>query len=164
MVDPVQIAAFGTLISLATLALTLYFRWRDSQSRMKIECRLGIPPRAWLIEGNFSPTPQEPVAAFRVENVGRRTVSLSDAYISLANGGEMHPFSGGNPPMPSQLQPGFPRVFHQSLQGISRELVNRGCTGTAYVELVVRDGTGKLHRHAFEIPDVEARAEGREPE
>lgn len=67
---------------------------------MKIDYRIGIPDRAWLIEGGFSPAPQEPVVAFRVENIGRYGVSLSDAYVTVLNGGAIHPFPGGNPSMP----------------------------------------------------------------
>ena len=46
MVDPVWIAAFGTLISAVTLSLAIYFRWRDSQSRMEIDYYVGIVRRA----------------------------------------------------------------------------------------------------------------------
>jgi len=163
VVDPVWIAAFGTLISATTLILTLYFRRRDRQSRMKIEYYLGDdPPRAWAIEARFArPSPPYPMVMFRVENTGARNESLSEAYITLRDGREIHPFTAGNPPRPTPLQPGFPLVFYVELQGLSRELVNRGCTGTARVDLIIELGNRDLHSRRIEIPDVEARANGR---
>jgi hypothetical protein len=165
VVDPVKIAAFGTLISAVTLFLAIYFRWRDGQSRLKIAFYLGAdPPRAWANEARLTRTSTpHPVAMFRVENVGARDEFLSDAYITLRDGREVHPFSAGNPPRPTPLRPGFPLLFYVESQGLSRELVNRGCKGTARVKLVIRLGRGKPHEKRIEIPDVEARAEGREP-
>ena len=97
---------------------------------------------------------------FKVENMGAREEALSGAHIAVPGGRDVHPFSGGNPPMPSPLKPGFPRYFSQSLQGVSRALVNEGCTGTARVDLVIRPGTGKVHTKRIEIPEVEVRARG----
>ena len=165
MVNPVWIAAFGTLISATTLILTLYFRWRDRQSRMKIDYYLGEdPPRAWAIRAGIvrTSTPH-PVAMFRVDNTGAREESLLDANITLRDGREVHPFTAGNPPRPTFLHPGYPLVFYVELRGLSRELVNRGCTGTALFDLVLELGNGDLHLECIEIPDVEARAERRQP-
>ena len=161
VIDPVWIAAFGTLVSVVTLALNLYFRRRDNQSRLKIEYYLGDePPREWMEEaGRPITSSQQPVVMFRVENVGFRDESLSGAHLAVPGGGVVRPFSGGNPPMPSPLRPGFPRYFDQSLQGVSHALVNAGCTGTARVHLVVRLGRGKPHKKRIEIPEVEAKAQ-----
>jgi hypothetical protein len=74
-IDSVNIAAFGTLISVATLVLTLYFRRRDSQTHMKIDYQVGALDNAWLIEAG-GVTPEKPVAAFRVQNAGKHTVLL----------------------------------------------------------------------------------------
>ena len=164
MIDPVWIAAFGTLISATTLILTLYFRRRDRQSRTKIDYYLGEePPRAWTIRAGLRLPSPHPVAMFRVENTGAREEYMLDAYITLRDGREVHPFTAGNPPRPTFLQPGVPLVFYVEMQGLSRELVNQGCTGTARFDLVIELGNGDLHTERIEIPDVEARAEGREP-
>jgi hypothetical protein len=165
VVDPVRIAAFGTFISATTLILTLGLRWWDSRSRIKIECRLGndVPRVWWQVSGTVGGSDHETLLWVWVENRGTRTESLSDAYLAVPGAEDLRPFSGGQPTMPSSLEPGFPRVFNQTLQGVSRELVNRGCTGTARVELVIQLGRGKLHKKRIEIPDVEARAQGREP-
>ena len=165
MVDPVWIAAFGTLISATTLFLTLYFRRRDRQSRIKIDYYLGdAPPRDWMAAANIArKTPPDTLVMFSVLNVGTRTESLHAAYIAVPGADDLHPFSAGNPPRPSPLEPGFPCMFGQTLEGVSRQLVNRGCTGTARVDLVIQLGRGDLHKKRIEIPDVEARAEGREP-
>jgi hypothetical protein len=165
VVNPVWIAAFGTLISATTLVLTLYFRRRDSQSHVKIDYYVGNdPPHDWRTAANMPRmTPAYPVAMFWVLNEGARVESLQAAYIAVPGANDLHPFSAGNPPRPSPLQPGFPCVFGQTLEGFSRELVNRGCTGTARVDLVIQLGRGDLHKKRIEIPDVEARAEGREP-
>jgi hypothetical protein len=72
----------------------------------------------------------------------------------------VRPFSASNPSIPNQLPPGFPMVFHVELEGLSRVLVDEGCRGTARVNLVVRDGTGRLHKKRVEIPRVEDMAEG----
>ena len=100
MVDPVKIVPFGTLISAVTLILTLYFRWRDRQSCMKIDYSLGdTPPRAWVRRAGLARTSTpHPVAMFRVENIGAREESLLDAYITLRDGREVHPFPAGNLP------------------------------------------------------------------
>lgn len=152
------VAGVGVVIGGITLGVILY----DRSPRLKIDHHLGTPPREWLLEGGFSPTPpQQPQATFRVVNTGKRT-TLAGAYLALEDGRKIEPFSGGNPPMPSPLEPGSPRIFHQSLLGIAQALVNEGCKGTARVELIIRDGTGKLHREPFEISEVEVKAEGRE--
>jgi hypothetical protein len=165
VVDPVWIAAFGTLISAVTLSLAIYFRWRDAQSRLKIDYYVGDnPPRDWMDAARIPrKTPADPLVVFWVLNVGARDESLHDAYIAVPGRRDLRVFSGGNPTMPSPPQPGFPRVFGQSLQGVAHALVNEGCTGTARVDLVIRLGRGKLHKKRIEIPGVEARAEGREP-
>ncbi len=162
MVDPAWIAAFGTLISLLTLILNLYFRRRDTQSRIRISYQLGDNmPREWMEEAGIARTsPAVPVVMFKVENMGAREESFSGAHIAVPGGRNVHPFSGGNPPMPSSLKPGFPRYFSQSLQGVSHALVNEGYTGTARVELVIRLGTGKVHTKRIEIPEVEDKAQG----
>jgi hypothetical protein len=74
-IDSVNIAAFGTLISVATLVLTLYFRRRDSQTHMKIDYQVGTLDDAGFIEAG-GVTPEKPVAAFRLQNAGKHTVLL----------------------------------------------------------------------------------------
>jgi len=105
-------------------------------------------------------TPPDRVVVFRVANIGAREESLSNAYISVPGGGEVRPFSAGMPAIPSQLKPGVPIVFGQTLQGVAQALVNEGCTGTARVKFVARLGRGKTHRKRVEIPDVESEARG----
>lgn len=153
------------MISATTLILTLVLRWRDGRSRVKIEYHLGndVPRVWWQVSGTARRSDHETLLWFWVENRGTRAESLSDAYIAVPGAEDLRPFSGGQPAMPSSLEPGFPRVFNQSLQGVSRELINRGCTGTARVKLVIQLGRGKLHKKRIKIPDVEAMAEGREP-
>jgi hypothetical protein len=84
----------------------------------------------------------------------------SDAYIALPGGRKLHPFSGGNLPMPSPLQLRVPRVFNQNSQEVSRFLVNKGCSGTARFDLIIRLGREELHTKRIEIPDGDARTEG----
>jgi hypothetical protein len=140
-------------------------RRRDRQSRVKIEYYLGHdPPREWRGDAGIRSTSplSERVLWFRVENVGQRDESLSDAYIDVPEGGVVHPFSRQGFQIPHPLQPGFPLVFGERLRVVCRALVNEGCTGIAHLNFVIRLGRGDLHRKPIEIPDVEARAEGRE--
>ena len=167
-IAPVWIAAFGTLISATTLILTLYFRRRDSQSRMKIDYYLGDdPPRAWRLESELDPDiliPHE-VLMVRVENVGRRNESLSDAYIDVSDGGVVHAFREwfGSSPKRESLQPGSPLMMHAVLMEVCSDLVEEGRTGTARGYIVVRLGRGDLHKKRIEISDVEVRAKGQLP-
>ena len=164
MVDPVKIAALGTFISAATLILNLYFRRRDGQSHLKIDYRVGnddVPRAWWGLSRTSRGSNQEPLLWFSVENVGARTEFFSEAYISVPGGGDVRVFSGGNPSTRSALQPRFPIVFNQSLQGVSHALVNEGCKGTAKVDLVVELGGGNRRNKRFEIPDVEGKAYAR---
>jgi hypothetical protein len=163
VVDPVKIAALGTFISAATLILNLYFRRRDSRSRLNIDYRVGndVPHAWWTLSRTTRTSEQEQLLWFSVENVGARTEFFSDVYIAVPGGGDVRPFSGGNPSAQSALQPRFPIVFNQSLQGVSHALVNEGCKGTAKVELVVELGRGKRHKKRIEIPDVEGKASKR---
>jgi hypothetical protein len=81
-------------------------------------------------------------------------------YVALDDGRVVRPFSARIRTIPVQLPPGFPILFHVDLEGLSRVLVNEGCRGTARVDLIVRDGTGKLHKKSVEIPLVEDMPEG----
>ena len=157
----------GVVTGLAGTGLGIHnavSRWRDLRSRVNIDYYIGDdPPRDWRIAARMArkTPPGPPMLMFRVLNEGARVESLQAAYIAVPGADDLHPFSGGNPSMPSPLQPGFPCVFGQSLEGVSRELVNRGCTGTACVDLVIQLGSEDTHEKRIEIPDVEAEATGR---
>jgi hypothetical protein len=144
------------------VVVQLLLRWWDRRSHIDIDYRMGVGaelPYEWLVEWGGT-TPTDPVVMFRVENVGMRNESLSDVYVSVPGGRDVRHIFRGNPPKPSQLQPGFPCVFQLGLQGFARILVNEGCTGTARVELVIRLGRGSVHTKRIEIPDVEDKVKG----
>jgi hypothetical protein len=147
--------------------LNLIWRRRDRQSHMKIEYYLGDdPPREWRVDAGIRSTKSlsEPTLWFRLENVGEREEFLSDAYIDVPDGGVVHPFPRQGFPLPRPLNPHFPVVFGERLRVVSRALIKEGCTGTVRLDFVIRLGRGKLHKKTIEIPDVEAKAESRDPE
>jgi hypothetical protein len=162
VVDPVQIAAFGTLISLLTLGLMVFYRWRDNKTHLKIDYQLGEMDEAFRVVGGLGPVGL--VAAFRVENAGKQTVKILDAHLTLEDGTVVRPFTAGNPPFPGQLQPGFSEVFYVELLRLARSLIkDYGCEGTARLQLVLRAGDNSLHTKRFEIAHLEAWAAAERP-
>jgi hypothetical protein len=156
------VAAGGTLVSLATLDLMMYYRWRDNKTRLKINYQLGEMDEAFRVVGGYGSLGS--VAALRLENKGKQTVMILDVHLTLEDGTVVRSFSPGNPPCPGQLLPGFPVVFYVEMQGLARTLLDDyGCGDTARLQLVLRAGDNSLPRKRLEIAHLEAWASDATP-
>ena len=155
------VAAFGAVVSLATLGLMMYYRKRDNETRLKINYQLGHVDDAFRSVGGFGDL--GPVAAFRLQNAGRQTVMIVDIHLALEDGTVVRPFSPGNPPVPSQLPAKFPTVFYVGMLRLAHKLIAFGCKDAACFQLVVRAGDDTLHRKPVEIAHLKAWAAGDHP-
>jgi hypothetical protein len=159
-IDPVQIAAFGTLISLTTLILTLYFRWRDSRTRLEITYvlaeHLGDVPPAWQKETtSYAPLGVHgPSIVFRVLNKSSFAVTVSAAYLDLGGGEVVQREEGALPP-DRQLAPGRPFIGAVRMDAVIGRLVDLGYSGTPEIQLVVEDSLGKRYTKQVKIPNIE---------
>ena len=146
-----------SLVGVAISGFILYLVLYDRSPRIKIEHHRGRPPERWLNEARHA-TPTEPVMAFRVKNTGK-PATITDIFVALANGAEDRSFTADFPPIPILLQSGIALVFWVDLRELSRNLVNKGCSGTCRAELVFLTGSyDDSFKASFEIPDVEAKA------
>lgn len=169
MVDPVQIAAFGTLISLTTLILTMYFRWRDSRTRLEITYVLaediGDVPAAWREEtASYAPIGvQNPSIVFRVLNKSKTAVTVSAAYIDLGGGEVVQREEGALPP-DRQLAPASTFVGAVRMDALIGRLTDLGYSGTPKIQLVVEDSLGRRYTKRVKIPNIEDSQYAREQE
>lgn len=156
------VAAVGTLVSISTLGLTLFFRWWDTRVRPKIEYR--VPP---LDHGNlvevtrgisFLDSPRQALR-FSVTNDSKFPLFVSS--VSLWERGGLKLGTWAYPTLdfqlPKQLQPGERAQFRVGLPNLAKSLLERGWEGTAQIELVFQI-MGKRYAQEVEINDLEKRA------
>ena len=142
-------AAFGTLVSLATLTLTVFFRIWDSRTRISIAF--------WVDEkGPLTPL------VFRVLNRSKTAVLIENAYLEYGDGegqqqefGRRWSYEGA-----VQIQPNFPLVMEEPLSVIAEILVRAGHKGTCETKFVVLDGTGKRHEKPIVLRGLEEWSKG----
>lgn len=147
-------AAFGTLVSLFTLLLTIVFRVRDSRTRLKLTYSLGDPESPADRNLLQLQLPQERAIFFRIRNASRTDILLTDIYLELSGEHRMDLPHLVNLTVPSQSPPGFVAVGYHPLRALATTLKEEGYAGTTHFKLVVYDGTGRSHKKQVEIPDL----------
>ncbi len=101
------VANIAAIVAGIAAGATLVLVVLDRRPRIKIDYYVGDdPPSDWMAAARIPrKTPADPLVVFWVRNVGATEESLYDAYIDVPGGRNLHVFSGGNPTMPSPLQP-----------------------------------------------------------
>ncbi len=161
------VAAVGTGVSICTFGLTLFFRWRDTRVRPKIEYKMSpLDPGRIFDAGGFSflDRPRQ-VLRFSVTNGSKFPLFVSSASLWVKGGPKLrtraYPSSGFE--IPKQLQPGEHAAFRVNLSDLAKELLKRGWEGTAPLELVFQI-MGKRYAQEVEISELETRARWEEDE
>jgi hypothetical protein len=136
-------AAFGTLISLTTLFLTVFCRRIDSHTRLKIEF--------WLHRRGTD----MPSLRFRVVNSSRNTVYVDSAYLEYGTNQRIRIGAVAGAQRGLSLAPRFPLDFEYSMETLVERLWEQGYNGTVDLTFVVYDGTGAGHEKPLVVSGIE---------
>jgi hypothetical protein len=167
------IAAGGSLVSVTTLLLTLYFRRRDRRTHLNIKhdiVRDHVSER-YLTYVRDMPDVQRPnhpalpfnhpAIFFRLTNTGSIPITVTDIRLRLPDGQMINLPDPYNLRFPTYLEPWRTTVFAHSMKTLAEVLLEMGYKGKSTLTLVVRDDTGKRRKRKFTIPDLQAWAKVR---
>lgn len=143
----------AALFAFGAVAFPLYWRWRDSQTHLRITYSIGKPENPADVK-DIPPheRPGGPALYIKVLNESKFNLRLNNVFIEDPRGPITFERLGNLESTLDAKPPGDHWILCQHLRLLTLTLKKAGYGGNTTLVLAVRDNSGKLHKKKVILP------------